>query len=156
MANDYDRLLKTCLAEFEALIASKVEAEFAARRKLSAETCEVPFIGGTYSPHAPAEQHAGLIRLVVRALCARKWFELEAGQWAQPLPLSEDEAEARLNTFGEHHRRCEMVAHYAAHLRGISWDYQRAVSFEQFAAAWFVPAPEEQSVQTYPRRGRRF
>jgi hypothetical protein len=152
--SDYDRVLQNALREFEALIAGKVEAEFEARRKLPAQTCEVPWIGGTYSPHAPAEQHAGLIQLVLRALCARRWFELEAGQWAQPLPLSEDECSARLHAFDEP-PRYRLVAHYGVHLRGIRWDFARAVPFEQFMAPWFVP-PEESPMVAHPRRGRRF
>jgi hypothetical protein len=48
----------------------------------------LPWIG--HFPHERATQK----RVVIAALCAVRWFELEAPPWAQPLPLKAEDCYA--------------------------------------------------------------
>jgi len=54
----YDRLLKISMAEFARKVEREVDELFEAARALPDETCEIPYIGGTYPPHTPREQLA--------------------------------------------------------------------------------------------------
>jgi len=135
--DDYDRLLKISMQEFKRKVEPEVDEVFEAARALPGDVCEIPWIGGTYRPHAPAEELVPLKQRVVRARCARHWFEWEAPRWAQPLPLRVKDYRA---LYGQPHRpRFAPVAHYAESLRGLDWYYQRAYPFEDFCAQLVAP-----------------
>ena len=84
--------------------------------------------GYEYSPHGPRDPE--LEELVVRALCACKWFEGEAAPWAQPLPLTQKDCVACFNLGPGDHRRAVARGEYGLYLRGLGWHYQRARPFE--------------------------
>src|SRR6516164_1917658 len=88
--SDYDRILATAMGEFERVVESQVEREFARAFKAlqAGEACEIPIIG---DPFPPPQYRDGLKERAAWALRARKWFEFEAPLWAQPLPLKRDD-----------------------------------------------------------------
>jgi hypothetical protein len=113
-----DRVLKFSEAEFTAAVRRKVEALFEANRSSPNPSREIPIIGELlwvdyhYNPRAPAEAHADLIDLAVKAVIARNWFESQLPPWMQPLPLPLNQAERiALNNTGD--RRLQAVANYA-------------------------------------------
>src|SRR5262245_30258872 len=133
--SNYDRLLRTCMQEFERIVAQTVARKFEhVLKALQAgeEVGEIPVIGDKFPPpeYRTAEYFTGLQAKVVRALCARKWFEFEGPRWAQPLPLKEDDCIALLNTPEPRWGRHWLVCEYGRHLRGYDWHYQRAIPFE--------------------------
>ena len=138
-----DRVLEFSEAEFAAAARRKVEALFEANRASPDASRKIPVIDElywveyTYDPRAPAEEHAELIDLAVRALLAQKWFEGEAPRWLQPLPLNEAERVA-LNSSGD--RRLAVVARYAVNeLQSRDWNYERATPFIDFYAQVMRP-----------------
>jgi hypothetical protein len=137
--SNYERLLETAMREVERSVVRQVEREFEARRKLPDDICEVPFIDGKYNPHAPPGEHAALKQRVIAALRCRKWFELEAPLWAQPLPLKLDDCHALLNGPNRNDQRLTLVSRYGQELMGMAWDYQRAPRFEVYCAQLLVP-----------------
>jgi hypothetical protein len=130
--DDYDRLLKNSMQEFERKVEREVDELFEAARALPDGACEVPWIGGTYFPHAPREELAPLKQRVVRARCAQHWFEFEAPRWAQPLPLRLKDCRALYN---QPNRRLMPVGKYGEVLRAMDWHYERASPFEVFYSA---------------------
>lgn|SRR5262245_43711138 len=136
--NDYDRLLKTSLQEFEHKVTREVNELFEAAHALPDEICEIPFIGGTYSPHAPQEQLTPLKQRVVRARCCQHWFTFEAPLWAQPLPLRLKDCRALYN---QPNRRLMPVGEYGEMLRSMGWHFERALPFEVFCQSQ-APPPE--------------
>jgi hypothetical protein len=157
------RLTEICEAEFEREVERLVErsrpgfereiaAVFEAARTQPCVLCEIPIVGAVqgfvYSPHA--SQHRDLEKLIVQAMCARKWFEFEAPPWAQPLPLSEEDCVACFNCGGD--RRAALVGHYARTLRGMHWAYKLAPPFE-LHCAYSLVAPPDRAV--HKRRGSR-
>jgi hypothetical protein len=127
-----DRLLESSAREFEQEVANLFES----LRSQPCVLCEIPVIGWVhgyeYSPRAPRQETAVLERLVVKALCARKWFELyEAPPWAPKLPLSLKELEACAQSGG---RRPRLIGRYGWHLRALQWEYRNARPFELFCA----------------------
>jgi hypothetical protein len=129
IGDDYDRLLQTCLREFEREVVRQVEAEFARVLAKGAQPDEeIPFIG---DPFPSPQYRDGLQARVVRALLARKWFEFEAPLWAQPLPLTEDDCMRLIN---QPNRRLWPICEYGRTLRGMGWDLRYAPPFEQFLA----------------------
>jgi hypothetical protein len=131
--DDYNRLLETFLAEYQVEVERRVGHEFA--RVLAAmeagETCEVPVIGG---PFPPEEYRDGLKERVVKALCCRKWFSFEVGQWAPPLPLRLVDCQRYFNPPFEPWGRHCLVGQYGVLLRGMGWEYHRAPPWEMFCA----------------------
>jgi hypothetical protein len=125
------RLLQACTSEFEQQVADMFEA----RRNQPITLCEIPIIGSIrgheYSPHAPRQQTYVLERLAVKALLAQKWFEDEAPKWAQPLPLTEEDCVALLQT---RDRRPNLRGNYGRLLRELQWEYRNAKPFELFCA----------------------
>ena len=144
---DYDRLLETCVREFQRVIERVVEREFEAARVLPDDVVEVPWIGGwphgppgTYNPHAPRDELAALKQRVIRALCAQRWFEEEAPKWAQPLPLRFDECVALFNGPNAGKRRPGLVGEYGQYLGWMGWKLQHAQRFEEFCAYKISPS----------------
>jgi hypothetical protein len=84
---DYDRLLETAMREFARGAESQVERAFERALQLGEE---IPWIGDAFPP---PQYRDDLKQVVIRALCARKWFEFEAPRWAQPLPLKLDDCQ---------------------------------------------------------------
>jgi hypothetical protein len=130
MFNNYDRVLQACLREFEAVVDALVEAEFdsayAAMKR--GEAIEIPVIGEAFPP----PKHRGPLKAQVRqALLCRRWFELDAPAWAQPLPLKRSDCEWFLN---QPNRRIRPIGPYGIMLRDHGWDYRTVEPFEQFAA----------------------
>jgi hypothetical protein len=134
--DDYDRLLKISMAEFERKVTREVEELFEAARALPDEVCEIPFIGGTYSPHALREELVPLKQRVIRALCCQHWFEFEAPRWAQPLPLRQKDCWALYNL---PNCRRTPVGQYSEALRSLGWHYRRAPPFEVFYSQLQAP-----------------
>lgn len=132
MSQDYDRLLQAAMAEFERAIVDQVEAEFAA---LPNDICETPWIDEEFFPLG----RVALKQLVIKALCARRWFEFEAPRWAEPLPLKRNDCHALYNGVHRGNQRSMLVGRYGVMLRGMHWDCQRAPPFEVFCAQVLSP-----------------
>jgi hypothetical protein len=128
---DYDRLLETAMREFERKVVSLVEREFerVCEAMQRGEECEIPVIGGEF---LPPDYRAGLQERVMRALCARRWFEFEAPLWAQPLPLRNEDCIACFNPPHPTYGRRWLVGEYGVCLRSMDWHYERATPFEKF------------------------
>ena len=94
----------------------------------------LPWIG--HFPHERTTQK----RVVIAALCAVRWFELEAPPWAQPLPLKAEDGYALFNGSHQGNRRSHLRGEYGLMLRGMWWDVARAPPFEVFCADALSPA----------------
>lgn len=141
-----DKLLDIAADEFERVVKQIVEREFEALRTLPDETAELPWIGGKYFH----DQHDNQQQRVVRALCARRWFEAEAPPWAQPLPLSEKDCFALINEGGHGGgHRPRLRGEYGLRLRSGGWNLKYATPFEMFCAQKLMPLPPNDPV---PRR----
>ena len=125
--SDYAKLLETSMREFERGVEQQVERAFEAVRPGD----EVPIIGGEWPP---PEYRGDLKQRVAQALRARKWFELEAPKWAQPLPLSFEDCLARFNGPNRNSQRGWLVGEYGKLMRGRQWEFQHAPPFEEFCA----------------------
>jgi hypothetical protein len=123
--DSYERLLEVSMREFERSVVSQVELAFAA---LPNKVCPLPFIDGTFNPHA-CEEHADQKQRVIRALCCRQRFEFEASKRCQPLPLCEKE---RVLFNNSNDRQLWVTANYAMTLQSMDWRYERAPSFFDF------------------------
>lgn len=134
MLSDYQRLLEVSMREFERQIESEVEREFAA---LPDDACETPWIDEEFFPLG----RAALKQLVIAARCCQRWFELEAPRWAPPLPLKRDDCVALFNGVHRGNQRSMLVGRYGIVLRGMHWDYKRALPFEVFCAQVLAPPP---------------
>jgi hypothetical protein len=132
---DYNWLLKKSLLEFKRKVELEVDEVFEALHTFADETCEIPWIGGTYPPCTPQEQLVPLKQRVVRARCAQFWFEFEAPRWAQPLPLRLKDCQALYN---QPNHRLRPVGEYGELLRALGWHLERAKPFEVFCEP---PAP---------------
>jgi hypothetical protein len=132
--SNYDRMLKACMAEYEAVIKERVEREFGPIFDREQPGDEIPIIGGEFPPLEYRDED--LKQKAIRALCAVRWFELEAPLWAQPLPLRQEEFEA-VNRLPDQRRR--PVAFYGRILRGQGWNLKYAQPFEKFLAYQIVP-----------------
>jgi hypothetical protein len=130
--SDYDRLLKTAMREFKREVEVEQQVERAFERALQLGE-EIPWIGDAFPP---PEYRGGLKERVIRALCARRWFEFEAPKWAQPLPLKLNDCH---RLFNQPNRRLVPVGKYGIRLRGMGWDLQRAPPFEVFCAEVLMP-----------------
>jgi hypothetical protein len=135
----YDRILAANLREFEINIKATVARLFVRWREAirAGEEVEIPAIGGALPPleYRTAEYFDELQATVVRALIARKWFESEAGLWAQPLPLTTDDITALLNIREvRQHGRSSLRSNYGQHLRTLRWHIEHATPFEMFCA----------------------
>jgi hypothetical protein len=126
-----DQLMEVCRREFERQVAQAFEIA----RNQPIVSCEIPIIGSLrayeYSPHAPWQQTYVLERFAVKALLAQKWFEDEAPKWAQPLPLTEEDCVALLQT---RDRRPNLRGKYGQLLRELQWELTYVTLFEVFCA----------------------
>jgi hypothetical protein len=147
---DYAQLLEGYMSEYKRAIEPQVERLFEALRALPDEVAEVPFIGGSYHPHAPREEHVGWIYEVTDALCCRRWFAFEAPRWAQPLPLREKDCIALFNLPWPTQRLIH-VGNYGMALRALGWRYWNAQPWERFCA----PPPPEPEPEPRVRAIRR-
>jgi hypothetical protein len=139
--NGYDQLLKSDLQEFARKAAREVDEVFEALRALPDDVHEIPWIGGTYPPHAPLEKLAPLKQRIVRARCCQHLFEFEAPRWAHPLPLRVKDCRALYN---QPKRRLMPVGRYGELLRAMEWHYQRAPLFTDYYAEYCAPPPPQE------------
>src|SRR5262245_7147450 len=126
---DNEKLRELCGDEFARALSRHVLREFEAKRALPDDVAEIPYIGGTYRPHAPLEKHAALRARVGQPLFARQWHEYDAPPWAQPLPLSIKECQPLFNST---EYRLQVLARYAMQLRLTDWDIRHAKPFAHF------------------------
>jgi hypothetical protein len=131
--DDYNRILETCLREYQVEVERRAGHELALvlAAMAAGETCEVPIIGG---PFPPEEHRAGLKAWMVKALCCQKWAEFEIGRWAPPLPLRLVDCQRYFNPPFELYGRHWLLGRYGLLLRGMLWDYHRAPPWELFCA----------------------
>ena len=132
MMSDYDRLLEASMRAFESAVVDQVEREFAA---LPDGVCETPWIDKEFFPIG----RVALKQLVIRARCCQHWFGFEAPRWAPPLPLKLDDCHALFNGVHRGNQRSMLVGRYGIVLRGMAWDYKRALPFEVFCAQVLAP-----------------
>jgi hypothetical protein len=132
MDNDYDRLLKSSMLAFERAIVDQVEHEFSL---LPPGACETPWLDEEFF----SVGRVALKQLVIKALCARRWFEFEAPRWAPPLPLKRNDCVALYNGVHRGNQRSMLVGQYGTKLRSMHWDYERAPAFENFCAQVLSP-----------------
>jgi hypothetical protein len=152
----YERMLASNLREYEPNIRQTVGRLFARWHEAlqAGDEPEIPVIGGTLPPteYRTPEYFDELQAKAVRALCARKRHEFEAGAWAQPLPISEADCIARYQV--EQRGRQYLVGQYGLLLRQYAWHCERAPLFEVFIADSLRPPGFWESPSSKRKRGR--
>jgi|SRR5262245_26256134 len=154
---NYQRLLESCLREFEREVEQTVAREFVRMHEAlrAGEECEIPVIGGEWPPESyrTAEYFSELQQRVVRALIARKWAEFELPRWALPLPLREEECIELINSpesWTQRWGRSWLRVEYSRHLRSLGWHLENVRPFEKFCAEKLRP-PQQTRRQSSTR-----
>jgi hypothetical protein len=119
-----------CVRQMEDAVAGLVEEGFAALLELPSEIREIadPWIGVIFDPHEP-KQAVGLRNIVIRAMAARCWAQLQQPD-LPPLPLRvEDIKEMKADPDPV----IALWGSYGEHFRDYSWDVRRWwVTFDRF------------------------
>src|SRR5437660_7862519 len=122
----------TCSQKFERGMARQLRGGFAARRKQPDAPHEIPLLGGPYDPHAPREEHAGIILQVARAVAARNQLQRTAPEKLPQLPLHIKTCREMLTDLDP---RCLRVARYSMKLREVNWLYEQ-LPYDGFFASY--------------------
>jgi hypothetical protein len=139
------------MAAYERKVHDLAEPRIAARLAAIRPGDEIPIIGGEFvdyellakqEPHIefPSRQEycANLQGMITRAMAARRWFELEAPAWAQPLPLKEEDCIAYFDEPAQCGRR-RLVGRYGMRMRSAWWHRENVLPFEVFCADQLRP-----------------
>jgi hypothetical protein len=133
--SNYERVLKNSLAAYEHRLRDTLYPKLEQVLPTLQPGDTIPIIGDVVeSP--PLNYRENLADRIVRAAVARAWFRFEAPKWGPPLPISQQEIIARLNTRegNRHPGRHQLVAQYGKHLRDLGWHIERAMPFEEYCA----------------------
>ena len=117
------------MSEVSENVSRTVDELFAANRKHSGESCEIPVVGGHYIPGLDNPRR--LKKLACRALAAREWFAQHGLPELPPLPVSDNEREDMRSGSG---LLPYIYALFARSLESSEYDIEAHPSFEIYAS----------------------